>query len=107
SPTATIGAPSPPWRVRSHHAGGGGSGGRELSLRFMGNGLRLFHVPRRPATGARDRLGAAYGSGPDLDQMDRTFQGQSLVIAVARSAQSGEAEVCRGGGPRDRYVPEQ
>ncbi len=47
----------------------------------------------------------------DLDQiwtkMDGTFQGQSLVFVIARTTQSGEAEVRRGGRPRDRQLPQQ
>src|SRR5438105_3672777 len=39
--------------------------------------------------------------------MDGTFQVQSRVIALARAAQSSEAEVCGSRGPRDRYLPEQ
>ncbi len=46
-------------------------------------------------------------SGPDLEQMDGTFEGPSSSLLLRGAAKGGEAEDGRGGGPRDRDLPQQ
>src|ERR1022692_3153068 len=84
-------------RLRGRHAGPAGPRGLRRPVRRGAAGFQLSALSARPATGARGGSRTAYRPRPDMGQMDGTFPGQCLVFPFARTAKSGEAEVCRGG----------
>ena len=100
------GAPEPPGDVPQNRTRSGRFAAGGHALRRLGRHLQLCSLSAWPGTGTANRIRTDHRPQRHLEQMVGTFRVQPLVFPFARPATAGEAEARRGGGPRDRYLPE-